>query len=261
VTWLIVAVVLGGIGGLAYVTDGSGGTLNTTLTKQVRAYPPPGDGEARHPLGKPPAVATRSEGTGFRFLAHQPNSRNPVTWSPCRPIHYVTRPDHTPVGGAAVVTEAIAAVSTATGLRFVHDGSTDEAPAEDRSTYQKRRYGDHWAPVLITWATADEVPDFGIDVLAEARAAQMTTPSGEQAFVSGSVVIDATKMPAYLALDGAAAAQAVIMHELGHLVGLAHVNDKREQMYPAADPTRTELGSGDRAGLAALGRGECRTGV
>ena len=46
------------------------------------------------------------------------------------------------------------------------------------------------------------------------------------------------------------------MHELGHVVGLAHVHDASELMNPE-NVGLTRLGPGDRAGLAALGSGRC----
>ena len=42
-----------------------------------------------------------------------------------------------------------------------------------------------------------------------------------------------------------------------HAVGLAHVDDDRELMYPEARRTVTEFAAGDLTGLAALGRGPC----
>ncbi len=50
---------------------------------------------------------------------------------------------------------------------------------------------------------------------------------------------------------------AVLLHELGHLVGLAHVDDRGEIMY-ADGVTRTTYGTGDLDGLARLGAGDCR---
>jgi predicted Zn-dependent protease len=51
----------------------------------------------------------------------------------------------------------------------------------------------------------------------------------------------------------------VVLHELGHALGLAHVNDASEVMYPEAQIKVTDLGAGDRRGLAALGSGTCES--
>jgi hypothetical protein len=222
----------------------------------ARQAPPPGLEESTAPLGAPPDVAAGPEGDGYRFSQHQDATGGPVTWSPCRPIHYVVRTAHQPEGGKALLRDAVAQVSAATGLRFVDDGTTDEGPSEDRGAYQPERYGDRWAPVLIAWATADEVPDFGVDVAGEAGPIWVTPASGASVYVSGVVYLD----PAKLAGAPPAAAKAVVLHELGHLVGLAHVNDAGAVMFPRASGV-TAYASGDLAGLAALGRGACRPDV
>ena len=56
--------------------------------------------------------------------------------------------------------------------------------------------------------------------------------------------------------DGEAEVRAIVMHELGHVVGLAHVDDPRELMY-ADNVGQKAFGPGDLTGLAALGRGRC----
>ena len=55
---------------------------------------------------------------------------------------------------------------------------------------------------------------------------------------------------------GWASARSVVMHELGHLVGLKHVIVPGELMQPRGSAALT-WGEGDRTGLAALGRGPC----
>ena len=216
--------------------------------------------EAGGPLGAPPSGPVVAEGQGFRFLRHADDGTTPLTWSPCRPIHYVTRPDHAPPGGEAWVSAAVAQVSAATGLRFVSDGATDEGPSEDRAPYQADRYGQRWAPVLIVWATQREVPDFGIDIVGEARPYPVGTASGDATYVSGEVFLDPVKLSEIAARAGSAQAVAVVVHELGHLVGLAHTDGRTEIMFPRSGEV-VDLGTGDRAGLAALGRGPCQPDV
>jgi hypothetical protein len=196
------------------------------------------------------------EGHGFRFSRHQDDG-TPVTWSPCRPIHYVIRPDNGPPVGEQMIHQAFANLGSATGLEFVHDGVTAEGPVEDRRIYQPEVYGDRWAPVLVAWATRNEVPDFGVDIIGEAAAFGVATPSGDRTYVSGVVYLDAGKMAEVSSTRGVAPARAVIQHELGHLVGLAHVDDDAQLMTPRAGVT-TDFQHGDRAGLAALGSGPCQ---
>lgn len=219
----------------------------------ARSAPPAGAGEQGGSRAAAPPVR---DGHGFRYLGHQSVGVAPITWSPCRAIHYVTRPAHMPTGGAELLRSAVDQVSAATGLRFVDDGTADEAPSEDRAAYQPDRYGDRWAPVLVAWATPQEVPDFGVDVAGEAGPAWVMTPSGDRAYVSGTVYLDAAK----LAAASPAVARAVVLHELGHLVGLAHVDDRNQLMFPQAG-TVPSYGAGDLTGLAALGRGACQPDV
>ena len=74
----------------------------------------------------------------------------------------------TEVGKAAQVAAAVAEVERATGLVFVDDGPTDEAPAQDRSVTSRWALRDDREPVLIAWATEDEWPSLAGTVVGEA---------------------------------------------------------------------------------------------
>lgn len=69
-------------------------------------------------------------------------------------MHYVVRPDHAPEVGAAIIASAVAEVARATGLTFVDDGLTDEAPSVGRAADSGARH----PRVLIAWSTEQETP-------------------------------------------------------------------------------------------------------
>lgn len=221
--------------------------------------PPAGHEEAALPLGAPPPGTAAS--TGYAFTAVQPDGDGPVAYSPCRPIHYVVRPDGAPAGGAELVRTAVARVSAATGLQFVEDGETQEAPSADREAYQPDVYGPRWAPVLIAWSTPTESPELADEVAGIAGSASVTR-AGRSVYVTGSVTLDSADLGALVAVpETRGAALGIVTHELAHLVGLDHVDDPTQLMYPSTSVTRSGFGLGDLAGLAALGTGECAPDV
>ncbi|MEZ0449984.1 matrixin family metalloprotease [Cellulomonas sp. ICMP 17802] len=221
--------------------------------------PPSGLEEAPVPLGSPPPLGATS--SAFVFTTMQPDGSGPVAYSPCRPIHYVVRPDGAPPGGAEFVAAAIATVSAATGLQFVDDGTTHEAPSPDRHAYQPDTYGRRWAPVLVAWSTPQETPQLAGDVAGVGGSAAVTR-AGRSVYVTGSVTLDAEDVGTLMSMPATrAAALGIVTHEFGHLVGLDHVDDPTQLMYPSTSLSVSTFGAGDLAGLAVLGSGECAPDV
>lgn len=226
-----------------------------------RERPAPGYEEGVTALGAAPSVPATSAEYSFSLTQTIPGGGSvPVTWSPCRPIHYVVDPTGAPSGFRGYVQLTTAEVHTATGLVFIEDAETMETPDVDRPPFQPSVYGDRWSPVLIRFADESTVRELEGDVAGVAapiRAHDLIT--GALHMVSGAVYLD-TDILSSPDVRGAPAYVPVLRHELGHLVGLAHVADETQLMYPTTADVAT-FQSGDLAGLAALGRGSCAPGL
>jgi hypothetical protein len=208
--------------------------------------------------GEGPA-ATPPGSDAYRFLAHQAGRPDePVTYDPCSTMHIVVNDTLAPAGSDHILAEAVSAVASATGLRLVVDGRTDEAPTRARPLRDPAHYGRGWSPVLVAWTTPEQVPGLkGRPAGLGGSNPVMDEMSGRSTYVTGSVTLDAPVLTGILGRpDGEAEVRAIVMHELGHVVGLAHVDDPRELMY-ADNLGQKAFGPGDLTGLAALGRGRC----
>lgn len=225
-------------------------------TEAVRTdTPPAGYEEQDEPLGRPLKPAEPS--TAFRFLAVNDDG-TPVGYSPCRPLHYVVNAALAPAGAAGLVEGAIATISRATGIAFVDDGATTEAPSQTRLPYQPEAYGERWAPLLITWTTPEQAPQLQGPVIGTGGSTHFSFGTGPKSFVTGSLELDAAQIAQDLSRrDGAAYATAVILHELGHVMGLEHVDDPAQLMYPEIGAP-DGLAAGDLNGLYELGNAQCR---
>ncbi|HET6627191.1 MAG TPA: matrixin family metalloprotease [Nocardioidaceae bacterium] len=208
-----------------------------------------------NPLGRPPHVA---EGVGtFRFTAHQPgDAERPVAYDPCHPVPIVVNDTDAPDGAEPILRSALKEVSAATGLVLELTGRTDE-----RLGGTRHQVGPRTLPVVVDWTSPDRVGGLAGNVAGLAGSSAVQTPTGELRYTTGSVALDAADLTRILQRrDGEAQVRAIIIHELGHLVGLDHVDDPNELMHDE-NLGLTELGPGDREGLALLGAGRCFPGL
>lgn len=229
------------------------------LPASARDYPQRGYEEADARLA--PAVDVALPGTSYAFqhTVVEDGREVPVAWSPCRPVHVVVDPTGAPADFEAQVRVALDEVAVATGLVLVDDGLAVEPPSLDRASFQPGRYGDRWAPVLVGFADAATVPDLAGDVAGIASVQMIESGLSRNALlVTGTVYLDTELLvpaPGRTGLEYLP----VLRHELGHVVGLAHVDDPTQLMNPTTGvPT---FQSGDLTGLAELGRGDCAPGV
>ncbi|MGP7959599.1 matrixin family metalloprotease [Sanguibacter sp. A247] len=177
-----------------------------------------------------------------------------ATWSPCRAIRIVIDPTDAPVGFEAWLGQVLAEASSLSGLSILLEGTTDERVSFDREPYQPGRYGDRWAPAIIGWASDAEIPELAGNV-AGLGGAQQLTRGNQTGYVTGGVALDVEllRIPRQ---QGEPAYVGVLRHEVGHLLGLGHVDEPDALMYGSVSSVST-WGPGEIEGLAALGAGRC----
>lgn len=202
------------------------------------------------PLGTPPPTPKGRGGFVFSVTQHG-DDNTPVTYSPCQALGYVVNDELAPPGSDRLLREAVAEVSALTGLQFNFEGPTRETPSG--GVHARTR-----GPILVAWTTPEQVSELAGRIAGlGGSTAQWAGPGSVGHYVSGEVALDAPQLAALLQReDGQPLARAIIMHELGHLVGLDHVNDG-SQLMNRRNRGMLQFGDGDRRGLALLGQGPC----
>lgn len=238
------------------------GLLGAGALSTASAYygVPPRELMAHGPRRVLPAVDVRRADGSFVFVRTQPGDpTEPVTYNPCRRIEVEHNPDSAPPGADRLVAGALETVSRATGLSLVLVGTTDRDPGTSPAGPGGLHLSRSATPVLIAWSTPEDTPGLGGDVAGLAGSTARGSLGGTRlTYVTGTVVLDGPSLTLTAQQPGGRAlVRAVLLHELGHLVGLDHVGDPDQLMY-RANLGRTAFGPGDLAGLARLGAGQCR---
>ncbi|GAB4067898.1 hypothetical protein GCM10028777_25290 [Angustibacter speluncae] len=208
------------------------------------------------------AAAGTATGTGgvtsssYVFLHTEPVTGEPIGYDPCTPIRFEVRPEGAPPDGDAMVDEAIASVAAVTGLTFQRVGTTSRGPWDDAAV-APMGFG-QWDPVLVAWSDPVESPTLEGRVAGYARSVPAARAGGSSYLRTGEVVLDGPGAEALLRRsDGRQQVVAILTHEVGHLVGLDHVDDPTQLMHAENSGLITRFGAGDLAGLRALGEIAC----
>jgi len=196
----------------------------------------------------------------YAFLAttYVDGQREPVRWNPCQPLEYQLNVEHGPPETDDAITGALDLASMASGITFQFDGFTDQGIAAMRhGSYFTDAVRSVYRPVLITVVPHAEFQRFHVPrrVLAFTHPEQGTGDHDDE-WVSGYIVVDGGIR---YANTGRWSMELVIAHEVGHLLGLAHVSDPDQLMFSTqvakgVVPAPTDgYGPGDFAGFELLG--------
>jgi hypothetical protein len=190
-----------------------------------------------------------------------------VRWDPCRTITVAVNTDRaarTAAGRVSAlrdVRRALQRAADATGLSFRYVGTTHEVPTSSRSQSWAERQ--RAADLVLAWVTPSTS-----DLLSRAGSGYASGTGGwmwkawssggawQLAIGRGFVVVNAQQRGAYRPGFGSGRTRgALLLHEIGHALGLNHVGSTAEIMYPRLlDRRTTSYKDGDRAGLRRLGR-------
>jgi hypothetical protein len=170
---------------------------------------------------------------------------DPVGWDHCQPIHYVVNPAGAPDGWEDTIRGGVAEITAASDFDFQYDGTSIE-----RSFNHRAADASDPPPVLIAWASSDEVPELA----GSTAGIGGSTPAHVHhrvEFVTGMVVLDTDAYDRMERQGDKRSEELILAHELGHVLGLDHVDDVGELMN-AEYVGQNGFGPGDRDGLQRL---------
>lgn len=175
---------------------------------------------------------------------------DPITYDPCKPLLYLINRTGAPADYLSFVNPALEKVQAATGLKFVDGGLTTD-------TWSTREHPTKSEPILIGFPASLDSSTAAADAVGLGGSVWKTVDGLKQPhYLTGQVELLRSWFAKESAVDATGAEESVVMHELGHVLGLGHVQDTHEVMYPITD-RQTEYGAGDLTGLAILGGGHC----
>lgn len=184
----------------------------------------------------------------FRYI--QPGTTNtPIGFDPCLGLNIVVNDQDLPGDGTRLVTEAAAELSEVSGIPLRVVGTT-----RDRATFRVRTVMGQ--PVLVDWSNPTLEPGLSGRIAGRGGSMPVRGRSGRQTLAAGSIGLDTPSVKQRLnGIGGDRAVKGLIIHELGHVLGLGHPIEDGQLMSASGGPD--VLRKGDLKGLQVLAAIPC----
>ena len=193
-----------------------------------------------------PSYSPTGKASEHAFLVNSTIAR----WDPCQVIGWRINARQATAGALADTKAAFARLGQATGFTFKYRGTTAGIPQWDSNA---------WFPngtqIVVAWVRKKQTSLFNSTPAADAVGAPYYLTGyhngdGSSAYriAKGSVVIDSTFRVKGGFGSGLTRGD-ILLHELGHVMGLAHYSATSEMMNPIMTRGAARYGKGDLAGF------------
>lgn len=173
---------------------------------------------------------------------------------PCRTLTYRVRGKRLPKGALKDIKTTFRLVSEATGIKFRYAGKTKRVPWKGRPG-RFRHYGE--SNFLVGYVSAKEVP--AVKGISGLGGSPVIWPSRRDSLgITNESHVAINVDPAFKAPGGFGPGYtrgSLLMHEVGHAIGLDHAMKKYQIMgYDHGSLSAARFGKGDLAGFRKIGR-------